>query len=210
MRQYNLLGRGNQLSLTLIGVNGVDLFLGEAGGGPEAMLRHIDYIAEKAGPQHVGLGLDYSYEAGDGSDLTEAKDPDYWWPPGHGYDFSTIHFTAPETIPELADRLAALPARIAFADGAVVVVGAGAVGDVASRYVESLGGAVAGVQADADAAAFAATEHPREHPLEALVDGVERLAEPVGVDVEWHTTTRSRGRIYLCPFAGPSARSFCR
>jgi membrane dipeptidase len=90
----------------VIGVNGVDLFLGEAEGGAEAMARHIDYIAQRVGPRHVGIGLDYSYDLGVGSDVTSAENPDYWWPPGNGYDFSTIHFAGPEVIPELADRLA--------------------------------------------------------------------------------------------------------
>ena len=32
-------------------------------------------------------------------------DPDYWWPPGNGYDFSSIRFAGPEVIPDLADCL---------------------------------------------------------------------------------------------------------
>jgi membrane dipeptidase len=87
----------------VIGINGVDLFLGEAGAGAEAMLRHIDYIAQRVGPRHVGIGLDYSYEGS--SDLGEGVDEAYWWPPAAGYNFSTLHFAAPEIIPELADRL---------------------------------------------------------------------------------------------------------
>jgi membrane dipeptidase len=88
----------------VIGINGVDLFLGEVEAGAEAMLRHIDYVAQRVGPRHVGIGLDYSYEGT--SELSEGVDETYWWPPGAGYDFSTIHFAAPEIIPELAARLA--------------------------------------------------------------------------------------------------------
>ncbi|MGE0006631.1 MAG: dipeptidase [Parvibaculaceae bacterium] len=43
----------------LIGVNGVNEFLGDRDAGTEAMFRHVDYIAGLVGPEHVGIGLDY-------------------------------------------------------------------------------------------------------------------------------------------------------
>ena len=90
----------------VIGVNGVNLFLGETDGGSEAMARHIDYIAQRVGPRHVGIGLDYAYDLGVGSDMAGADDPDYWWPPNHGYDLGALRYAGPEVIPDLADRLA--------------------------------------------------------------------------------------------------------
>ncbi|HTN98782.1 MAG TPA: membrane dipeptidase, partial [Nordella sp.] len=49
----------------IIGVNGVNEFLGETKATTEAMFRHVDYIANLVGPEHVGIGLDYvkDYEA---------------------------------------------------------------------------------------------------------------------------------------------------
>jgi membrane dipeptidase len=43
----------------VIGVVGIGAFLGDAEARTESMFRHIDYIAERVGPQHVGLGTDY-------------------------------------------------------------------------------------------------------------------------------------------------------
>jgi len=44
----------------VIGVNGVGQFMGEKTRVTiDHMLRHIDYLAEKVGPRHIALGLDY-------------------------------------------------------------------------------------------------------------------------------------------------------
>jgi membrane dipeptidase len=49
----------------LVGVNGVNEFLGDTEAKTETMFRHVDYIAGLVGPEHVGIGLDYvkDYEA---------------------------------------------------------------------------------------------------------------------------------------------------
>lgn len=43
----------------IIGINGVNEFLGDEKATTEAMFRHVDYIANLVGPEHVGIGLDY-------------------------------------------------------------------------------------------------------------------------------------------------------
>jgi len=43
----------------LIGINGVNEFLGDTEARTETMFRHVDYIANLVGPEHVGIGLDY-------------------------------------------------------------------------------------------------------------------------------------------------------
>jgi membrane dipeptidase len=43
----------------VIGVVGVGAFLGDAAARAESMFRHIDYIAQLVGAEHVGLGTDY-------------------------------------------------------------------------------------------------------------------------------------------------------
>ena len=48
-------------------INGVDIFLGDTGGLIELMVKHIDYVAELIGPEHVGIGTDYeAYNFGRG------------------------------------------------------------------------------------------------------------------------------------------------
>ena len=91
----------------VIGVNGVSLFLGDAAASTGAMLRHIDYLAQRVGPAHVGIGIDYSYGAVT-DDVPADDHPDYWWPKEAGYDFDTVRFAGPERMPEIADGLAAM------------------------------------------------------------------------------------------------------
>src|SRR5437899_4868586 len=68
----------------VIGVNGIGLFLG-GDIETDSLLRHIDYLAAKVGPRHVGLGLDYSFVR-DHSDLPPGEEAETWWPKSHGYD----------------------------------------------------------------------------------------------------------------------------
>ena len=42
---------------------GVGIFMGDNDGSPERMLKHINYVAELIGPEHVGIGTDYVPDA---------------------------------------------------------------------------------------------------------------------------------------------------
>ena len=90
----------------VIGVNGLSPFLGDPDASTEAMLRHIDYLVQRVGPEHVGIGIDYSYEAVT-DDVPADGDPAYWWPEDAGYDFETIRFAGPEQFPEITAGLLA-------------------------------------------------------------------------------------------------------
>ena len=43
----------------LIGINGVNEFLGDDAASSSALFRHLDYVVSLVGPHHVGIGLDY-------------------------------------------------------------------------------------------------------------------------------------------------------
>jgi membrane dipeptidase len=43
----------------VIGVAGTGTYIGENDNSAEGLVRHIDYMAELVGPEHIGLGLDY-------------------------------------------------------------------------------------------------------------------------------------------------------
>ncbi|MGE0211605.1 MAG: dipeptidase [Parvibaculaceae bacterium] len=43
----------------LVGINGVNEFLGDDAASTSAMFRHVDHVATLVGPEHVGIGLDY-------------------------------------------------------------------------------------------------------------------------------------------------------
>lgn len=47
----------------VIGVNGIGPFLGDNDNSTGAVVRHIDHLVQRVGPEHVGLGLDYVFDA---------------------------------------------------------------------------------------------------------------------------------------------------
>lgn len=92
----------------VIGVNGVSAFL--PGGETEAdeMVKVIDYLAERVGTRHVGIGLDYVYDL-ELEEIPEGENPAYWFPPEFGYDerfYKSLDFVSPEAAGSLSARLA--------------------------------------------------------------------------------------------------------
>lgn len=93
----------------IVCVNGVGRFLGDHAARTPALLRHIDHLVQHYGPEHVGLGIDYSYPAGELDDDPPGLDKDYWWPPAYGYTGGLdIKIARPEQIPEIVAGLAGL------------------------------------------------------------------------------------------------------
>ena len=88
----------------VIGVNGVGRFLGDDGAGTPSMLRHLDYLIDRVGAEHVGLGVDYSYEMGVPS-MPADTDRSYWWPKGAGYGGGAMKIATPEQFPEITEGL---------------------------------------------------------------------------------------------------------
>ena len=86
----------------IVCVNGVGRFLGDPEAGTPAILRHLDYLVQRVGADHVGLGLDYAYDQGLDED-PPGLDRALWWPPAHGYgkDGPRIRIAAPEQFPEI-------------------------------------------------------------------------------------------------------------
>jgi membrane dipeptidase len=93
----------------LVCVNGVGRFLGDPESGTPAILRHIDYLVQRTGPEHVGLGLDYEYHQGL-DDWPPGHDRAYWFPPAHGYGAAgaKIRIARPEQFPEITEGLSRL------------------------------------------------------------------------------------------------------
>ena len=87
-------------------VNGVGRFLGVADAPSSAVVRHIDYLVARIGPDKVGLGLDYAYPAMGLEEDPPGLDRDYWWPPAHGYVGGLgIKIAAPEQLPEIVEGM---------------------------------------------------------------------------------------------------------
>jgi membrane dipeptidase len=87
-------------------VNGVGRFLGDPAAGTAAIVRHIDYLVQRIGAQHVGLGIDYEYDQGL-DDTPPGLDRAHWWPPAHGYgkEGPRIRIAAPEQFPQITAGL---------------------------------------------------------------------------------------------------------
>jgi membrane dipeptidase len=88
----------------VVGVAGIGIFLGDNDNSTEALLRHIDYLAERVGTRHIGLGLDYMFEP-DNDDLPAGYDRNDWWPRAHGYGIPNLATIPPERFAEIAEAL---------------------------------------------------------------------------------------------------------
>lgn len=86
----------------VVGVNGIGIFLGDNDASVANVARHVLHMLDLVGSEHVGLGLDYIFDA---SDLAAeiAANPDKF-PPHLGYS-ADIAMTAPEQLPDLAEEL---------------------------------------------------------------------------------------------------------
>jgi membrane dipeptidase len=87
----------------VIGVNGLGEFLDDQEARSESVFRHIDYIANLVGPEHVGLGLDYVEDA-PGFWRWVEEHPDMW-PPNPGQIRTGTKFAQPEQLYELVDLM---------------------------------------------------------------------------------------------------------
>ena len=87
----------------VVGVNGIGIFLGDNDASVDNMARHVLHMLDLVGSEHVGLGLDYIFDASE-LDAEIAANPDKF-PPHLGYS-SHIAMTPPEQLPALAEALA--------------------------------------------------------------------------------------------------------
>ena len=91
----------------VIGVTGISNFMPGGKSDANAMLKVIDYLAERVDTKHIGIGLDYVYDV-ELDELPEGCDPSYWWPLEYGYGedfYKSSAFVPPEAAPELKQRL---------------------------------------------------------------------------------------------------------
>lgn len=84
----------------VIGINGIGDFLG---GSTDAatLVRHIEYVMDLVGPQHVGIGLDYVVDKQELIDYIQGR-PDVF-PPEKFNDY--LAMAEPERLPEVAELL---------------------------------------------------------------------------------------------------------
>lgn len=92
----------------VICVSGVSRFLGAETPTAQDIARHVTYVADLVGPDHVGLGLDIGFgEPGLNDDPPGDFDPGFWWPAsaGYGRGISQMRYAPVETWQALAGAL---------------------------------------------------------------------------------------------------------
>jgi membrane dipeptidase len=88
----------------VINVNGIGIFLGHNDNSTETYVRHVRYVADLVGPQHVGIGLDYVFDSKELDDYVTSSPQTF--PPELGYG-AGIRMIEPERIPVIAEALLA-------------------------------------------------------------------------------------------------------
>ncbi len=101
----------------VVGVTGIGLFLSETDADTETMVRHIDYLVDLVGPEHVGFGLDAPFEGEEDypNNLRDAERAAYFWPAGNRYGESDVPNASAGQIPEIAPALE----KLGYPDAAI-------------------------------------------------------------------------------------------
>jgi membrane dipeptidase len=85
------------------GINGIGIFLGKNDVSSETFANHVDYVVQTIGIDHVGLGLDYTFDAEEVDAYVKAH-PEIF-PPEEGFA-EGIRMVPPEQIRDIASVLA--------------------------------------------------------------------------------------------------------
>lgn len=88
----------------IIGVVGLNRFLGEGRTDSERLADHLEYLIDRAGPSHVGIGLDYAFPVEiEGIDDIIASNPHFW--PKSEYPEGETTYSSPGQMAELVEVL---------------------------------------------------------------------------------------------------------
>ncbi|HVT35318.1 MAG TPA: membrane dipeptidase [Nevskiaceae bacterium] len=88
----------------VVNVNGIGIFLGGNDNSTGTYVKHVRYVADLVGPQHVGIGLDYVFDSKELDDFVTGNP--HIFPPELGYG-AGIRMVEPERIPAIAEALLA-------------------------------------------------------------------------------------------------------
>lgn len=86
----------------IVGINGVSVFLGDKDCKASTVAEHIDYVVQRIGADHVGLGIDYAYDEEEMFELL-TKYAHKW--PAHLEYTPDMKIMAPEGLPEITEEL---------------------------------------------------------------------------------------------------------
>lgn len=86
----------------VVGLNGIGIFLGDNDISTDTFVRHVDYVVELLGPDHVALGIDYAVDQKEVDEHIAKMRTTF--PPGLGYERG-VRMVPPEQLPEIVERL---------------------------------------------------------------------------------------------------------
>ena len=101
-------------------ISGVSRFLGVEVPTAIEVARHIAHVAERVGPQHVGIGLDIGLSEPPLDDAPPGNfEPGYWWPAsaGYGHGLDQMRYVPVSTWRELPGALHAVGLSTTEIDG---------------------------------------------------------------------------------------------
>ncbi len=86
----------------VVGLNGIGIFLGDNDITTDTFVRHVDYVVELLGPDHVALGIDYAVDQKEIDEYLAKMRATF--PAGLGYE-AGVRIIPPEQVPEIVERL---------------------------------------------------------------------------------------------------------
>jgi membrane dipeptidase len=87
----------------VIGVNGVSMFLGENDTSSETFVDHVAHMADLVGAEHVGIALDYAFDASNVDELVDANNA--YWPQSEGYGRWPTSYVPPKQLREITETM---------------------------------------------------------------------------------------------------------
>lgn len=88
----------------IVGVVGLNRFLGEGRTDSERLADHVEYLIDLAGPRHVGIGLDYAFPVEiEGIEDIISSNPHFW--PKNEYPEGKTTYSSPGQTKELIEVL---------------------------------------------------------------------------------------------------------
>ena len=87
----------------VVGVNGVSMFLGENDITSKTFVDHVAHMAGLVGAEHVGIALDYAFDADKVDDLVEGNGA--YWPESAGYGRHPTSYVPPKQLREITETM---------------------------------------------------------------------------------------------------------
>lgn len=87
----------------VVGITGVSLFLGENDTSSETFVNHIVHAADLVGAEHVGISLDYAFDAENVDGLLEENKA--YWPDSEDYGRWPTSYVPPKQLMEITETM---------------------------------------------------------------------------------------------------------